>query len=87
VGRECNRLSLRVRRVEVILLSVSAYLLRICTGSIALEILRNTALVGVGKLIGFSCVIFWVVLWRKVFNSRRFGTLCLFHLHRRVDAK
>jgi hypothetical protein len=34
-----------------------------------------------------SCVIFWVVLRRKVFNSRRFGTLHLFHLHRRVDAK
>jgi hypothetical protein len=34
-----------------------------------------------------SCVIFWVVLLRMVFNSRRFGTLCLFHLHRRVDAK
>jgi hypothetical protein len=33
-----------------------------------------------------SCVIFWVVLRRMVFNSRRFGTLCLFHLHRRVDA-
>jgi hypothetical protein len=33
-----------------------------------------------------SCVIFWVVLWRMVFNSRRFKTLCLFHLHRRVDA-
>jgi hypothetical protein len=34
-----------------------------------------------------SCVTFWVVLWRMVFNSRRFGTLCLFHLHRRVDVK
>jgi hypothetical protein len=32
------------------------------------------------------CVTFWVVLRRMVFNSRRFGTLCLFHLHRRVDA-
>jgi hypothetical protein len=29
-----------------------------------------------------SCVTFWVVLRRTVFNSRRFGTLCLFHLHR-----
>jgi hypothetical protein len=29
---------------------------------------------------------FWVVLRRMVFNNRRFGTLCLFHLHRRVDA-
>jgi hypothetical protein len=32
-------------------------------------------------------VIFWVVLRRVVFNSRRFGTLCLVHLHRRVDKK
>jgi hypothetical protein len=30
-------------------------------------------------------VVFWVVTWRVVFNSRRFGTLCLFHLHRWVD--
>jgi hypothetical protein len=28
------------------------------------------------------CVTFWVVLRRMVFNSRCFGTLCLFHLHR-----
>jgi hypothetical protein len=26
-----------------------------------------------------SCVTFWVVLRRMVFNSRRFGTLRLFH--------
>jgi hypothetical protein len=32
-------------------------------------------------------VIFWVVSRRVVFNSRRFGTLCLFHLPRRVDMK
>jgi hypothetical protein len=31
--------------------------------------------------------IFWVVSRRVVFNSRRFGTRCLFHLHRRVDMK
>jgi hypothetical protein len=30
-------------------------------------------------------VIFWVVPWRVVFNSRRFGILCLFHLYRRMD--
>jgi hypothetical protein len=30
---------------------------------------------------------FWVVPQHVVFNSRRFGTLCLFHLHRRVDMK
>jgi hypothetical protein len=30
---------------------------------------------------------FWVVPRRVVFNSRRFGTLCLFHLHRRVNMK
>jgi hypothetical protein len=34
-----------------------------------------------------SCIIFWVVLRRMVFNSRRFGTLCLLRLHTRVDAK
>jgi hypothetical protein len=28
-----------------------------------------------------SRVIFWVVLRRMMFNSRRFGTLCLFNLH------
>jgi hypothetical protein len=33
------------------------------------------------------CVIFWFVLRRMVFNIRRFGTLCLFHLHKRVDMK
>jgi hypothetical protein len=33
------------------------------------------------------CVLFWVVPRRVVFNSQRFGTLCLFHLHRRVDMK
>jgi hypothetical protein len=32
-------------------------------------------------------VIFWFVPRRVVFNSRRFGTLCLFHLYRRVDMK
>jgi hypothetical protein len=32
-------------------------------------------------------VIFWVVPRRVVFNNRRFGTLCVFHLHRRVDMK
>jgi hypothetical protein len=32
-------------------------------------------------------VIFWVVPRRVVFNSRRFGTLCLFHLHRPVDTR
>jgi hypothetical protein len=34
-----------------------------------------------------SCELFWFVLRRMVFNSRRFGTLCLFYFHRRVDAK
>jgi hypothetical protein len=33
------------------------------------------------------CVIFWVVHQRMVLNSRCFGTLCPFHLHRRMDAK
>jgi hypothetical protein len=32
-------------------------------------------------------VIFCVVPRRVVFNKRRFGTLCLFHPHRRVDMK
>jgi hypothetical protein len=30
------------------------------------------------------CVIFWVVPRHVVFNSRRFGTLCLFHFHMHV---
>jgi hypothetical protein len=30
-------------------------------------------------------VMVWVDPRRVVFNSRRFGTLCVFHLHRRVD--
>jgi hypothetical protein len=32
-------------------------------------------------------LMFWGFPQRVVFNSRRFGTLCLFHLHRRVDMK
>jgi hypothetical protein len=31
-----------------------------------------------------SYVFFWVILRRMEFNCQRFGTLCLFHLHRRV---
>jgi len=26
--------------------------------------------------------LFWVIPWRLNFKCRRFGTLCLFHLHR-----
>jgi hypothetical protein len=51
---------------------------------------RDSNGVGLGGITGtilLSCVTFWVVLRRMVFNSRRFGTMCLFHLHRRVDAK
>ena len=29
---------------------------------------------------------FWVIPWRLNFICRRFGTLCLFHLHRQVVA-
>jgi hypothetical protein len=32
-------------------------------------------------------VIFWVVPRYVVFNNRRLGKLCLFHLHRRLDMK
>ena len=28
---------------------------------------------------------FWVITRRLEFICRRFGTLCLFHLHRKVD--
>ena len=28
---------------------------------------------------------FWVITQRLDFICRRFGTLCLFHLHRQVD--
>ena len=30
---------------------------------------------------------FWVISWLPNFIFRRFGTLCLFHLHRRVGMK
>jgi len=30
---------------------------------------------------------FWVILWRLNFICRRFGTSCLFHLHKRVGVK
>jgi hypothetical protein len=33
------------------------------------------------------CAFFWVIPWRLNFICRRFGTLCLFHLHRRVGMK
>jgi len=29
---------------------------------------------------------FWVISWRPKFIFQRFGTLCLFHLHRQVGA-
>jgi hypothetical protein len=32
-------------------------------------------------------VFFWVIPWRLNFICRRFGTLCLFHLHRRIRMK
>jgi hypothetical protein len=34
-----------------------------------------------------SYVFFWVVLRRMEFNCKRFGTMCLFHFHRRVGMK
>jgi hypothetical protein len=34
-----------------------------------------------------SCVTFWVVHRRMVFNSRRFGKLFVLHRHRQVVAK
>ena len=33
------------------------------------------------------CTFFWVISRRLNFICRRFGTLCLFHLHRRVGMK
>ena len=30
---------------------------------------------------------FWVIPWRLNFICRRFGTLCLFHLHRRISVE
>jgi len=30
---------------------------------------------------------FWVIPWRLNFICRRFGTHCIFHLHRRVGKK
>ena len=30
---------------------------------------------------------FWVIPWRLNFICQHFGTLCLFHLHRRIDVE
>ena len=30
---------------------------------------------------------FWVIPWHLNFICQRFGTLCLFHLHRRIGTK
>jgi hypothetical protein len=49
--------------------------------------LLHMTIVRILSWIYLSCVTFWVVLRRMVFNSRCFGTLCLLHLHRQVDAK
>jgi len=35
----------------------------------------------------FTYASFWVIPRRLNFISRRFGTLCLFHLHRQVGMK
>jgi hypothetical protein len=35
----------------------------------------------------FVYAFFWVIPRRLWFKCRRFGTLCLFHLHRRVGMK
>ena len=32
-------------------------------------------------------VLFWVISWHLNFICRRFGTLCLFHLHRQVGVE
>ena len=33
------------------------------------------------------CAFFWVTPWHLNFMCQHFGTLCLFHLHRRVGVK
>ena len=40
---------------------------------------------GTHKYIFFLYAFFWVITRRLDFICRRFGTLCLFHLHRQVD--
>jgi hypothetical protein len=35
----------------------------------------------------FFCAFFWVIHRRLYFKCQRFGTLCLFHLHKRVGMK
>jgi hypothetical protein len=59
-----------------------------CGGHIqASVILHENKHINLRKSVYLLCVIFWVVLQCMVFNSRHFGTLCLFHLQRRVDSK
>jgi hypothetical protein len=58
---------------------------RVCCKNIYLRILflKKT------KLLDKNChVFFWVVIPHRLkFKCQRFGTLCLFHLHRRVGMK
>jgi hypothetical protein len=46
----------------------------------------NTYLRNVGKFV-LLCALFWVIPQRLNFTFRRFGTCCLFHLHRRIGTK
>src|SRR5215469_4480113 len=43
--------------------------------------------INIYRAINMSYVLFWDVLWRVKFSCQRFGTLCLFHLQRRVGVK
>ena len=38
-----------------------------------------------GTALPLLCAFFWVITRRLEFICRRFGTICLFHLHRQVD--
>ena len=44
-------------------------------------------LVKIRQLIQLLCDFFWLIPRRLNFICRRFGTLCLFHLHRQVGMK
>ena len=39
------------------------------------------------RVLNVVCFFFWVIPRRLNFICRRFGTLCLFHLHRQVDVE
>ena len=80
IGQRTNTFSFRVKNVE----HISIQLTRL-HGIIRREPKRSwfQAFAVSWMLYAF----FWVIPWRLNFICRRFGTLCLFHLHRQVGAR